>query len=338
MMAAKGLVPVKGGDLVVLLAQLSVDPDVGRAATDTLRAAPENVLASACETALHGAVLGQLARVFSDRPPLLERLAANTAVPNDAIFELAAHCSEVVSDIIATNQERLIAYPSIIEALYLNRNTRMSTADRLIELAVRSGLELTRIPSFKDHAAAIHGTKAEPSEVTLARDAAFKKALQTDSSDHEAIKIDEETGEEHLKDAHRPLSFQISQMKLGEKIRLCMCGNAAARAILVRDPNRAVARAAISSPGMTELEATGVAHSKEVSDEVLRYIGNKKEWLRSYEIKRALLFNPKVPVGVSLKFVVHMRDNDLRALGKSRNVPVPIKTAAAQRLQKKGQK
>ena len=124
-------------------------------------------------------------------------------------------------------------------------------------------------------------------------------------------------------------------MDIAGKIRLAVVGDAAARSILVRDPNKQVQFAAISSPSMRESEATAIAHSKEVGEDILRYIGNKREWLRSYEIKRALIFNPKTPVGISLRFVGHLRANDLKLLSKSRGVPNPLKTAARQRMQQK---
>ncbi|MGB8330406.1 MAG: hypothetical protein WCE62_09785, partial [Polyangiales bacterium] len=51
MMAARGMVPVKGGGLVVLLVQLTSDPDpaVSKAAGETLKHLPEGVLLPACE-------------------------------------------------------------------------------------------------------------------------------------------------------------------------------------------------------------------------------------------------------------------------------------------------
>jgi hypothetical protein len=66
-MAAKGLVPVKGEQLVALLAQLSADPDAGiqQAANETLRGLPDGVLLAACESDLHGAFLDRLATAWS---------------------------------------------------------------------------------------------------------------------------------------------------------------------------------------------------------------------------------------------------------------------------------
>ncbi|MCZ6807696.1 MAG: hypothetical protein O7F08_12130, partial [Deltaproteobacteria bacterium] len=127
---------------------------------------------------------------------------------------------------------------------------------------------------------------------------------------------------------------KIRGMKVGEKIRLALLGNAAARSILVRDPNRVVSIAAIASPAMGESEAKNAAQSREVSEDILRYIGRKREWLRSYEIKRYLCNNPKTPLALSMGFLSHMRRNDLRALSRSRGVPGPLKEAAKRRAKK----
>ena len=76
----------------------------------------------------------------------------------------------------------------MIEALYKNRNTRMSTADRLIEFAARNGLDLTGIPAFKDHVEAMQGQLIpEPSEEPLPQDQAFAQSLAADGDGDEDI-------------------------------------------------------------------------------------------------------------------------------------------------------
>jgi hypothetical protein len=135
-----------------------------------------------------------------------------------------------------------------------------------------------------------------------------------------------------------PLMMKIRTMSSAEKLRMAMVGNAAARAFLVRDKNRTVAYAAISSPAMGENEVPSIANSKEVGEEILRYIGNKREWTKSHEIKRALVFNPKTPVGITLRFLAHLHDKELKELSRSKGVPATVKTAAMGRLQAKEKK
>lgn len=337
-MAAKGLVPVKGAHLVTLLAQLGADPDatVAKTAADTLGSLPEPVLLAACEADLHPSVLDALAKRFARNEEVLERIVPNHGTAPSTIVRVAQRCSERMAELVATNQQRLLDAPEIIEALYHNRNTRMSTADRLIELAARNGVELEGIPAFHEHVEAIRGQLIpEATDEPLPSDVVFSEALAEDAAGEDAFDQDRLEGTEEVKPQFRNLSFKIRDMLPSEKIRLALIGDSAARAILVRDTNRMVAHAAVSSPRMSETEAVRIAHSKEVPDDVLRYIGNKRDWTRNYEIKRALVFNPKCPTGIAIKYISHMRESDLRNLARSRNVPIPIKTAATQRLQLK---
>ena len=71
-----------------------------------------------------------------------------------------------------------------IEKLYMNKSVRMSTADRLIELAVRNGLTLG-IPAFKEAAEAIKETLIteptdEPNFETVKRLGVMQKLMQSD--------------------------------------------------------------------------------------------------------------------------------------------------------------
>ena len=338
MMAAKGLVPIQGSGLVTLLCQLGADTDekVKNAARATLEGLPDTVLLPACEAELHPAVLAELKKLFGKRDDVVERLVQNSQIADETLEQIARACSERISEIIAVNQKRLLNVPQIVEALYKNKNTRMSTADRLVELCARNDVELKGIPSFKAHVQAIQGQLIpEPTEEPLPTDVIFQELLDEDS-DEQAIERDNADGTEELKERFKPLSFRIREMSLGEKIRLAIVGDAAARSILVRDPNTLVSHAAISSPAMNETEASAIAHSKEVSKDILRYIGNRKEWVRKHEVKRALVFNPKTPVGIALRFLDHMRTNDLKTLSRSRGIPNELKAAARQRLRKKG--
>ena len=76
MMAARGMVPVKGGDLVMLLVQLSSDADstVSKSAGDTLDGLPDNVLLPACNEDLHPAVFHEVAIRFAKNDDGLARL------------------------------------------------------------------------------------------------------------------------------------------------------------------------------------------------------------------------------------------------------------------------
>lgn len=339
MMAAKGLVPVRGPDQITMLAQLSKDADeqVGAAARDSLQNLPDAVLQAACDAALPPAVLHFLTSIFK-KDDLLGRLVANNATLDVTVEEIARFSSESLSERIAVNEQRLLRAPTIIEALYKNRNTRMSTADRLIELCARNGVVLHGIPSFEAAVEAVQSQLIpERSDEPLPQDLQFQTSLAEDR-DENAFEEDKAAGIEEVKQAYKPLSMQIVEMSKSEKLRLALVGNMAARAILVRDHNKQVSMAAIQSPQMTVGEAANMARSKEVGEDVLRYIGNKKEWIKSSEVKHNLCFNSKTPVGISMRFISHLRMEELKALAKNRNVSAQLKSMATQWVARKEKK
>ncbi len=341
-MAARGLVPLKGADLVTVLAQLAADPDptIAQAAAGSLAGLPDNVLLSACDGALDESVLDALAERL-DRHDVRERISLNHATADGTIELLARRADDALGERIATNEARLLRAPAIIGALYNNRNVRMSTADRLIELAARNGIEVPGLPkeTFDAHVEAIQGELLfEASDEKLPEDLEFEDTLASDEDDPNAVEIDAELDEERIRDKHLPLSMKIGGLSKSKKIRLAQIGSAAARSFLVRDNDRQVAMTAVRSPQLSIGEATAIAHSRQVSDEVLKHVGNQRNLTRSNEVKRALVFNPKTPFGISLGFLSHMNGNDLREISRSRNVAPQLKSAALQKIAAKEKK
>src|SRR5438128_979388 len=76
LMAARGMVPVKGDEQVMILLQLSndADPALAKAATESLHKLPESVIFPACEGELHPSFLDRLAELFIIRDEVLERV------------------------------------------------------------------------------------------------------------------------------------------------------------------------------------------------------------------------------------------------------------------------
>jgi hypothetical protein len=127
-------------------------------------------------------------------------------------------------------------------------------------------------------------------------------------------------------------------MTVSQKIRLALLGNAGHRALLIRDPNKLVAMAAIKSPAVTDQEVAVISQSRAVAEDVIRYIADNRDWTKSYVVKVSLVGNPKCPIGQSLRFLTHLRPGDLKALTNNKNVPQALCNAAKQLLQRKAAK
>jgi hypothetical protein len=342
-MAAKGIVPgLKPGDVVAVVAALSesADAKLAEAARATLAALPPPVLLGALSADLEPGVVDLLASSYAGREEVLEKLLGMPRITAATVEALARTGSERTTELIATNETRLLAHPTIIERLYMNKNTRMSTADRLIDLAVRNGIELKGIPAFREAVAALENELIpEPSDEPSPDDLAFIEADEV-AQQVEAITAGEsftraETGEEAVKQEALPLHARLANLPISGKIRRAQLGTSVERNILLRDTNKLVASAAIRSPMVQESDVERIAKNRNVHEEVLRIIATNGGWLENHIVKYNLVCNPRTPFSFSSRLVLHLRDHELKSLEKSRDVPAPVRAAAKQQLQRK---
>ncbi len=123
----------------------------------------------------------------------------------------------------------------------------------------------------------------------------------------------------------------LSSMSVMQKMKLAMRGTREARAVLIRDPNRLVSTAVLSSPKLTENEIEGFARMANVSEDVLRQIGSNRAWVKSYAVAANLVKNPKTPLAMSMHLLQRLNDRDVKMLTIDRNVPEPLRIAARKR-------
>ena len=234
---------------------------------------------------------------------MMERILALPQMPLETIARVATKSSEEVSELIATNEDRLLRHPQIIERLYMNKATRMSTSDRMVELAVRNEIELTGIPAFKEAVAALSeelipvdappGPTAE--DVEFREVAALAAKVDVDPDDPDLYLTDDVTGQEVPVEQMKPLYARVGEMKTGQKIRLAQTGGVAERELLVRDPDWRVSLAAILNPNVQDNEITRISASRSVSEDVLRCIATDSKWTKSHQVKVNLVMNPRCP-------------------------------------------
>jgi hypothetical protein len=343
MMAAGGIVPgLKPGDVVTVIAVLtcSADEKVSSKAKATLAKLPPPILNGALQSDLQTPVVTLLADAYSSDADVVEKLLRMPRIDAEALTTLAERANEKIGELVATNEARLLEFPVVIEKLYMNKRVRMSTADRLLELAVRNGIELA-IPAFKEAAQAIQNELIpEPSEEPTYDDQLFNQVeeiarrIQLDTEVDDTHEVDEE-GQEHVKEALKPLHAQLAELTVSQKIRRATLGTSAERLLLVRDANRLVACAAVQSPLMNESDAVRISASRQVAEDVLRIIARNREFTRNYQVKLNLIQNPRTPFTFSSRLIPHLRDNDLRGLAKSKNVPSAVQQFVRQQLNKK---
>lgn len=342
LMAARGIAPGLKPEAIVTLVCAFVghaDRELDQTARETLENLPSPILQGALGTDLQPAVLELVAQAQYGETNVVTRLLAARHITSRALEIVAERATESIGEVVAASDAVLLRFPRVIEKLYMNRRVRMSTADRLVDLAVRNKLELN-IPAFKQAAAAIQNQLiAEPTEERSFDDELFQKAEELAAETGDVIEEDthevNEEGEEEVKGKFQPLYAQIAQMTITQKIRRATLGTGPERMLLVRDSNRLVATAAATSPMLKDGEAARIAASRNVIDDVLRLIAMNRDFTRNYQVKLNLVGNPRTPFTFSSRLIPLLRDNDLRSLSKSKNVPAAIQTAVRQQLMRK---
>jgi hypothetical protein len=121
---------------------------------------------------------------------------------------------------------------------------------------------------------------------------------------------------------------RIRRMSPVQKIKTALLGSQEERLILVRDPNKLVARAVLQSAKLSDHEIESYASMKDVSEEILRRIVLSRKFTKNYAVVRALLNNPRTPIDVGLPLLHHINERDLKALALNRNVSDVIRTTA----------
>ena len=361
-MVARGMVPMKPLVQLCALYQIAARDggDLAKDAARTVRGLPPGTLRSIAKEPLLPVVLDWLAELFMDSREVLQPVVLNKMVDTDTLIRVAKETGDApIIELIANNQARLLESPALIETLFLNRAMRASSVDRMLDFAARNGMKLPNIPDYEAIVAAIAGELPQSEAEARAADAKFEAAQAalhelSGRSEDEVAEVAEAFAEEaaaekaaekapEKKAPEKPeepaepekkrsssAAGRIRDLNVAQKVRLAMMGNATERGILIRDTNKIVARAVIRSPAVSDSEAMIYAKNKALLDEVIAYIATNKKWIRHYRMKLALVMNPKTPIGDAMRFLNHLRINDLRAVARSKGVPGPITKAAKQ--------
>jgi hypothetical protein len=125
---------------------------------------------------------------------------------------------------------------------------------------------------------------------------------------------------------------KLAKMGFSARLKAAVKGSREMRAMLIRDPNKMIASAVLSSPKLTEPEIESFAKMASLSEEVLRIIANNRAWTKNYNVVLGLTRNPKTPLALSLNFLQRLSGRDLNQVSVDRNVPEPLRIAARKKV------
>jgi hypothetical protein len=342
LMAARGMAPMAPKDLVTTQFVLTFDADekVKSAAEKSLSDLDARIAnAVLADKTLNPHVLTYLAPFVATNDAYAEKLLLNPGTPARAFVAIAGTCSEATCEIVANNQARLLEDPEIARALTKNTNALRSTIDRTIDFLVRSGVILDDVAEFSDALLRLNGEdRLKAADAVIGDipveflDERFLTDEQKKELEGRRLISDEDEDGEPTDDIKQTMEQLLRNCTPAQKVALATKGNKTVRTSLMRDTNRTVALAAITSPGITEPEIIAAAHSRVVSSDVIQHIAKDKKnnWTRIYQVKVALVNNPKCPLQDAMKLVPSLSARDQKAVSKSRNVPMGVRNLATQ--------
>lgn len=146
-------------------------------------------------------------------------------------------------------------------------------------------------------------------------------------TDRSGLDFGQEDGE-----SAQTFTQRLAQMGVPEKVKCAMKGTREMRAVLIRDPSRMVASAVLSCPKVNDAEVEAFAKMGNVSEDILRTIGNTRAWTKSYAVTLSLVKNSKTPVAMSMTLMQRLTESDVKKLATDRNVPEALRLSAKKRL------
>lgn len=368
MAAASGMLPLPQSDLMEVLVSLlqEDDPQIVEAATETLAEQDtQDLLAAATNEETSPTVLDYLATLPDGQKQIHEAVILNRNTSDRAIAKLAAATQEgSLLELISLNQQRLVRFPAIIDAI-LENDGRSAEASRRARETKREFFEKERgaqqiakeLRARGNSAAAEFFESADLGEGFSAEDAwLIASHIEVSDADldnswlpaerYEELQI--ETGAERAANFAKVLEHErlengevpaervslirrIMFLNARDRMKLAMKGDREARGILIRDSNRMVAVAVINNPRVTDQEVENIAAMRTVADEVLRLIALNRAWARSYPIIHNLVRNPRTPIPTAITTLPRIRTRDLQQLTQNRNVSEAVRRQA-QRL------
>jgi hypothetical protein len=323
MVVARGFAPIPPEEMLLLLVRLHSDPDqeIVEKAKETLAGwSEEDLLKQIKSRDCEPMVLHHIA-TRSSSSTLTEAVILNPATRGETIEEVAKTVPPQLLEAILYNRVRLLEFPGILRGIKSNP---------VVTPQIKSLVEQIESEFFggKKREYAVAETKEEEEEEISSDEVELEFELPPEELSLEGLPLDPEEREaEILK--------RIGKMTVQQKIQFARLGPREGRAILIRDTNKEIARSVLKSPKLTESEVETYTAMRNVSDDVLREIGNNKTWTKSYTVALNLVRNPKTPPIISQRMLFRLRGKDLALIVRDRGISAAVRRNAQRTLSRR---
>ncbi len=275
--------------------------------------------------------------------------------PNDRLvltFCLSKDADDLVKGVAATAfialpEEPLVEYarqpephPAILDAIAKIHHSSPVIANALLEsktLSPQARVFLQGLAPVKGHSPDVSAENGPPSNEDYGCDNEVGLADELDGEGYESVDDEgeaeeelagiDETGEEFLS------KYKMAQiMGIAEKIKMALTGDKEWRSILIKDANKLVSGSVVKNPRITDAEILNLVKSGVQNDEIMRLICANKEWIKNYQIRKALVENPRTPAQNALRYLATLGEKDIAGYAKSKNISSVVSTQAKRLL------
>jgi len=309
--AARGALPMSGPNLVTVLFIFyhGDNEELKKESLATLKTLPAQILLSALKSQeLHFSIIDLIVRCRYRDAVVMQTAMTHPMIGLRSLSFLAKVSSGDVLDMLSHNDQLLNKIPDLRKAIIDNPH-----ADKVMKLRL-GWVEPAPEPE----------PKPEP------------EPEKEQGDDAGSVEGEEEQSEEEEEGSGDFSKYQqLQEMTVAEKIKMALTGDKEWRTLLIREANKMVNTAVLKNPRITDGEVLAVAKNRSSSEELIRMILLNREWLKNYDMKKALVEHPRTPLQKSMRFMTFLTEKDIRELSKSRNVTQAIVNNARRMLASK---
>lgn len=303
--AARGALPMSGHNLVTVLFVFyhGENQELKDEALSTLETLPAQILLAALsQVELHPSIIDFIVKLRHQDAVVVQAALQHRMIGIKTLLFLAENSSGDVLDMLSHNDEVLRKTDALRTAICNNIHADKSMKQRL-------GWVEPKVAPEPEPAA-----EAPPDSAS-------------DAAAGAASVVDEELDDETLS------KYQaLQEMSVADKIKMALTGDKEWRTLLIRESNKQVNTAVLRNPRISDGEVLAVAKNRSSSDEMIRIILLNRDWVKLYDMKKALVVHPRTPLQTAMRYMTFLSEKDIREMAKSREVGQAIVNNARRML------
>jgi hypothetical protein len=306
--AARGALPMSGHNLVTVLFVFyhGENQELKGEALSTLETLPAQILLAALsQVELHPSLIDFIVKLRYQDSVVMQAALQHRMIGIKSLLFLAENSSGDVLDMLSHNDEVLRKTDALRTALINNIHADKVMKQRLGWVEPR----------------------ADPEPKPDAKSQSESVPAEEDEADSF---VDEELEEESLSKYQ-----ELQEMSAADKIKMALTGDKEWRTLLIRESNKQVNTAVLRNPRISDGEVLSIVKNRSSSDELIRIVLLNRDWVKLYDMKKALAIHPRTPLQTAMRYMTFLSEKDIREIAKSRDVGQAIVNNARRMLMTK---